>query len=334
MELGHHRISEKWESNQSNVMIHDVRAHGHIRSRRSLEILAVDANMPIDQTCKCGAKLRVKDAFSGREIKCPRCSETMVIRKPKVAEEVISVRCQCGKAFQAKVSMAGKNFSCTACHQPVSIPKPSQVTLDTVPTFESELPSSNLSTFFDESIPHFGLPTAPHVPYQAPMVHSNFGESGTSKKPLAKKLPSKGMAFAPNFNQEPLVLITAIFCILFGLGRVMVFGGLGLLLSSGAFLSIGGLIYIANTLICLGILAAGVGILFEQDWAVNVGQIAASMYFVMVMVNAAIFLGSIGLLAESDATALGGVVIRYFSFLIGESVAPGLLLYVTFRDNS
>ncbi|MFN7629325.1 MAG: hypothetical protein ACK5PZ_21070, partial [Pirellula sp.] len=85
----------------------------------------------------------------------------MVIRKPKVAEEVISVRCQCGKAFQAKVSMAGKNFSCTACHQPVSIPKPSQVTLDTVPTFESELPSSNLSTFFDESIPHFGLPTAP-----------------------------------------------------------------------------------------------------------------------------------------------------------------------------
>ncbi|MBM3965174.1 MAG: hypothetical protein FJ308_08935 [Planctomycetes bacterium] len=74
--------------------------------------------------------------------------------------------------------------------------------------------------------------------------------------------------------------------------------------------------------------------MFEQDWAVNVGQIAASMYFVLVMVNAAIFFGRIGLIAESDAAALGGAVVRYFSFLIGESVAPGLLLYVTFRDNS
>jgi len=230
--------------------------------------------------------------------------------------------------------MAGKTFSCTACHQPVSIPKPSQATLDTAPPLGSEWPSSNLTQFDNENIPQFGLPSAPHVPYQAPLVQTNFGDSETRKKPLPQKLPSKGIAFAPNFNQEPLLLVTAIFCILFGLGRVMVFGGLGLLLSSGAFLSLGGLLYIANILICLGILAAGVGILFEQDWAVNVGQIAASMYFVLVMVNAAIFFGRIGLLAESDAAALGGAVVRYFSFLIGESVAPGLLLYVTFRDNS
>lgn len=202
--------------------------------------------MPIDHTCNCGAKLRVKDEWVGRKFKCPKCSTLNAVLKPKIGADAISVRCPCGKAFQAKLSMAGKTFSCTACHQPVSIPKPSQATSDTATPFESELRSNNLTAFFDVSIPQFGLPTEPHVPDQSPMVQTNFRDSETRKKPLPKKLPSKGIAFAPNFSQEPLLLVTAIFCILFGLGRVMVFGGLGLLLSSGAFLSLGGLLYIAN----------------------------------------------------------------------------------------
>lgn len=296
---------------------------------------AGDSIVPIDHVCNCGAKLRVKDELAGRKVKCPKCTMTTTIPFAQATEEIISVRCECGKSYQAKASTGGKTFTCSSCHQLVPIPKSNPTaSLDLAP-FGSTQTSTGFDDLLDTNLPALGLPTGNHVPYHAPPPPSPSVKSRSSEKASKPREPPPSDQATLDLNQEPLYVITAILCILFGLGRIATLGSFGILLNPSVLLSLGGLIYLVSVLICLGILAAGIGLLLKQDWAANVGQIAALLYFVLAMIQLVLFFANLSMLAGNSATAasIGGIVVRRFSFLIGESVAPALLLYVTFRDN-
>lgn len=281
--------------------------------------------MPIEHACTCGAKLKVKDELAGKKIKCPKCSEVSTVAKPAIPTEMIPIRCQCGKSYQAKISMSGKSFKCSACEQLVSIPKrnePNQADLD---PFGSDLPSNNLANLFDQNFPELGIPTATHVPYQAPV------KATAAKKDSAEK--SSGITL--KFNQDTLVLITAILCILFGLSRLVFLHPMAILLIPKAMFSLGGMLFIANYLVCIGILAAGIGLLLDQEWSIGVGQIAASMYFILLLISFGINFAYIGSVMDGK-TSLNSLTRGLSSLLgtlAGASVAPGLLLYVTLRND-
>jgi len=281
--------------------------------------------MPIEHNCPCGAKLKVKDEMAGKRIKCPKCSQASTVVQAKIQPEMIPVKCSCGKSFQAKGSMPGKSFKCTACEEMVKIPGLNEPVQAKLESFGDNASASNTASLFDESFPDLGIPTAAHVPYQAP-VNATVKKKETSEKRTGVTL---------NFNQDTLVIITAILCILFGLSRLVFLNPVFLLWSPKALFSFGGLIYLANTLVCIGILAAGIGLLFEQEWSITVGQIAASMYFVIVFINIVIFLGNLGDLLDGrmSVTALTRSISLFVGELTGSSVVPGLLLYITMRNN-
>jgi len=281
--------------------------------------------MPIEHACTCGAKLKVKDELAGRKIKCPKCSQVSTVAEPTIQTEMIPVRCQCGKSYQAKISMSGKSFKCSGCEKMVSIPNRNQPKEADLDPFGSSLPSNNLASLFDQNFPELGIPTATHVPYQAPV------KATAAKKESAEK--RRGITL--QFNQDTLVLITAILCILFGLSRLIYLHPIAILVIPKAMFSVGGMMFIANYLVCIGILVAGIGLLLDQEWSIGVGQIAASMYFILLLINLGISFGYMGSVMDgkTSLTSLTRGLSSLLGTLAGASVAPGLLLYVTLRND-
>jgi hypothetical protein len=292
--------------------------------------------MAIEHTCQCGTKLRVKDELAGKKIKCPKCSETFTLPAGQAAADLISVSCKCGKSFQAKATMAGKSFQCISCNRTISIPPLKGTVLEESDPFASNQPSDSSGTPFDANFPDLGIPEANYVPYHAPITDSITNKAPSSSKtvPDYRGIPARP-GIPLNFNQDVLIIVTAVLCILYGLG-----GGGGQLpfrllpmVTSGAIFTVGGALWVGKSLVCLGILLAGIGLLKEDDWAVTVGQIAASMYFVLALIDISYFFlaGSMeGYLLEKKYLAFG---LQYLSRLIGESIAPALLLYITFRGS-
>jgi hypothetical protein len=281
--------------------------------------------MPIEHACTCGAKLKVKDELAGKKIKCPKCSEVSTVAEPTIPTEMIPIRCQCGTSYQAKSSMSGKSFKCSACEQMVSIPKRNEPNPADLDPFGSDLPSNNLANLFDQNFPKLGIPTATHVPYQAP-VKATAAKRDSAEKPRGITL---------QFNQDTLVLITAILCILFGLSRLVFLNPLAIFIAPKTLLSIGGMLSMAHYLVCIGILVAGIGLLLDQEWSIGVGQIAASMYFVLLLINFGIFFANIAVVMDGKTSinALTRGLSSLLGSLAGASVAPGLLLYVTLRND-
>jgi hypothetical protein len=268
---------------------------------------------------------KVKDELAGKKIKCPKCARISSVAAGEIQSEMIPVRCHCGKSYQAKASMSGKSFKCSACKQSVLIPKSGETTEMNSDPFGSIPATNNTLSLFDENFPDLGLPTAPHIPYQAPPTQATV-----TVKTAREKSPGINI----QFNQDTLVSVTAILCILFGISRFVLLNPMFLLMSPKLLLSVGGLIYLVNALVCLGILVAGIGLLLDQEWAIGVGQIAASMFFVLVLINIVMFLANIGIFLDGKTRAISFV--RSISLFLGEitgsSVAPGLLLYVTLRE--
>jgi hypothetical protein len=295
--------------------------------------------MAIEHTCQCRAKLKVKDELAGKKIKCPKCSAVFTLPVAQADRELISISCKCGKAFEAKASMAGKAFQCIACNRTVSIPALRNTIQEEPDPFASNQPDNSMGNStaspFDANFPDLGIPTANYVPYHAPLTESTTNKVSAPSKtvPDYRGIPARqGVSF--NFNQDILIVITAILCILYGFGRS---GELPFrilpMITSGAIFTIGGSLSVGKSLVCLGILMAGIGLLTENDWAVTVGQIAASMYFVLALISVLHFFlaGSLeGYLFQKKYLMFGG---QYLSILVGESIAPALLLYVTFRES-
>jgi hypothetical protein len=80
---------------------------------------------------------------------------------------------------------------------------------------------------------------------------------------------------------------------------------------------------------------AGIGLLLDQEWSIGVGQIAASMYFVLLLIDFGIFFANIATVMDgkTSLTSLIQGLSRLLGTLAGASVAPGLLLYVTLRND-
>ena len=76
--------------------------------------------MDIKTPCKCGAILKAKTELAGKQAKCPKCGDAVLIPKP----DSIRLTCSCGQTIQAKASLAGKRVSCPTCKQPLDIPGP------------------------------------------------------------------------------------------------------------------------------------------------------------------------------------------------------------------
>jgi hypothetical protein len=232
--------------------------------------------------------------------------------------------------------MAGKSFQCISCNRTISIPPLKGTVLEESDPFASNQPSDSSGTPFDANFPDLGIPEANYVPYHAPITDSITNKAPSSSKtvPDYRGIPARP-GIPLNFNQDVLIIVTAVLCILYGLG-----GGGGQLpfrllpmVTSGAIFTVGGALWVGKSLVCLGILLAGIGLLKEDDWAVTVGQIAASMYFVLALIDISYFFlaGSMeGHLLEKKYLAFG---LQYLSRLIGESIAPALLLYITFRGS-
>ena len=68
--------------------------------------------------CKCGAILNAKEELAGKQAKCPKCGDTILIPKPSS----MRLTCSCGQVVQAKASLAGKRVKCPTCNQPIDIP--------------------------------------------------------------------------------------------------------------------------------------------------------------------------------------------------------------------
>ena len=281
--------------------------------------------MPIEHACTCGAKLKVKDELAGKKIKCPKCSQVSTVAEPTIPTEMIPIRCQCGKSYQAKSSMSGKSFKCSACEQMVSIPKRNEPKPADLDPFGSDLPSNNLANLFDQNFPKLSIPTATHVPYQAP-VKATAAKRDSAEKPRGITL---------QFNQDTLVLITAILCILFGLSRLVFLNPLAIFIAPKTVLSVGGMLFLSNSLVCIGILVAGIGLLLDQEWSIGVGQIAASMYFVLLLINFGIFFANIAVVMDgkTSVTFFARILSSLLGTLAGTSIVPGLLLYVTLRND-
>ena len=188
-----------------------------------------------------------------------------------------------------------------------------------------ESPIEQSRSLFDQNFPELGIPTATHVPYQAPV------KATAAKKESAEK--RSGITL--QLNQDTLVLITAVLCILFGLSRLVFLNPIAIFLAPKAMLSVGGMLFIANSLVCIGILVAGIGLLLDQEWSIGVGQIAASMYFVLLLINFGISFGYMGSVMDgkTSLTSLARGLSSLLGTLTGTSIVPGLLLYVTLRND-
>lgn len=76
--------------------------------------------MDIKTQCKCGAILKANTELAGKQAKCPKCGDAVLIPRP----DSIRLTCSCGQMIQAKASLAGKRVKCPTCKQPVAIPSP------------------------------------------------------------------------------------------------------------------------------------------------------------------------------------------------------------------
>ena len=104
--------------------------------------------MPIRVKCsKCGNKFGAPSKYAGKKVKCPKCSEPLVIPKAngnakksassadktkaktsssksaaaKPKSNKIAVKCKCGEKFAAKPELMGKTVRCPGCQNPVKI---------------------------------------------------------------------------------------------------------------------------------------------------------------------------------------------------------------------
>ncbi len=77
--------------------------------------------MNISATCTCGQRLVAKKEMAGKTVRCPRCSNPLVLPGPVK----IDTSCQhCGQRFMADEDLAGKVVKCPMCTRPITVPVP------------------------------------------------------------------------------------------------------------------------------------------------------------------------------------------------------------------
>lgn len=83
--------------------------------------------MSIEFGCQCGKRLKVADELAGKQVRCPGCSDVLMVPQQQPAAAAgsadrIVISCQCGQQLRVKSELAGKRVRCSACQQPVRVP--------------------------------------------------------------------------------------------------------------------------------------------------------------------------------------------------------------------
>jgi len=132
--------------------------------------------MSIRVTCSCGKQFGAAEKYAGKQVKCPACSQPVVIpvantqagaKVPSAGNAKASlpakmaVKCVCGHVVSVKAGLAGKTVKCPGCEQPLKIPpaqQKSRRTVRTTPANRTDMPSgstpgsssSSMEELFDE----------------------------------------------------------------------------------------------------------------------------------------------------------------------------------------
>ena len=88
--------------------------------------------MPIQVECKCGNEFGAPSKYAGKKVKCPKCSDPLVVPQSNGKEKqnaattgkAIPVKCACGKSFAAKPELKGKTVRCPSCKEPLKVGAP------------------------------------------------------------------------------------------------------------------------------------------------------------------------------------------------------------------
>ncbi len=283
-----------------------------------------EQKVTINQTCGCGAKLQAKDELAGKQVKCPACGVTLRLPSREVAPPHIRVNCLCGKAFQVKASSAGRAFQCSGCNRSLTVPN----SMESSPgkpnsqSFGTNDPASIPGSLFDQNFADIPFPAATYIPPSTP-AHPQPSQSRS--KPKSKK-------GSPNDDQDVLVKVTAILCILFGIGNVQILYLVFFQFQSVSItglLSLDGMQLLVMPIVCIGISIAGVGLLLKKDWSMQLGQVAGSGYFLLAAISLVFTL--VRFISLAPNSLMGGILVSYLTTLILRSIVPGLLLYVISR---
>lgn len=307
--------------------------------------------MTIHANCGCGAKFEAKDELAGKRVKCPTCGSPLTVPNRTAPATPIRVACQCGQAFQAKATLSGKSVQCPACHQALWVPHLSTASPNGLES-SGERVSSDDPLFSGHSPDDplgigsaFGGPPArrpqPNDAFKPKASHVRYRVMDNETRGQSRKHYRKQGSKQSELNQDVLVMVTGILCIIFGLGRIGSMYGIIFLLTSGLFFSIGGLVGVAMVLASAGILVAGVGLLTKQGWAMQVGLIAGGGYFAVLAISVIFSLISLARLASlgasvgvgfDSASLAGRAFLSMIIFWIAQSIIPALLIFVTQRD--
>ena len=285
--------------------------------------------MSIPVRCQCGAAFSARPELAGKQMNCPQCKGQFTVP----AGEPIRVACQCGQAFKAKPQLAGKQVRCPSCKQAIAIPAPTsaansnaaQTPAPTNPLASKDDPLGIGNDPLGLGSDPLGAPTQNALGSQgvSPLAHV---PSQAASKPRQTRAKAK-----MKFETDVLTSVTAFLCIIHGVGRVGLFSSLALI-APQFLMSIGGILAAASSLVSVGFLVAGVGLLTKQPWGMQVGKIVAFLYFALLLLS---LLYSIGTLINMDnPSVLGGkFIVSMFTSIIAQSIVPGLLVYVTTRED-
>jgi len=83
--------------------------------------VGLQLNTEISVTCTCGQKMVARKELAGKTVRCPRCSNALLL--PGFRQ--LDVSCQhCGQRFMAREDLAGKVVKCPVCTRPMTVPRP------------------------------------------------------------------------------------------------------------------------------------------------------------------------------------------------------------------
>ena len=102
----------------------------------------------IKLSCKtCGQKFNVEEKYSGKKVKCPKCSSVIII--PDNSDR-ISFHCEnCGQKIKVSKSYAGKKGKCPKCNNIVIIPTPEPIPAKS-PGPSAPIPPNINEDFYEE----------------------------------------------------------------------------------------------------------------------------------------------------------------------------------------
>ena len=257
----------------------------------------------------------------------------------------IQAACTCGAQFAAKPELAGKRVKCPKCGQPFMIPAGPALAVSASPADDPLGLGAAYSQAAAAPMPFPGQPAATAAfPGAANWTNGGAAAQGAQwtnrASTSARKEPEKSRSTSADLPPSGVILggislekLTGIAALCYGafaiyriiaVVRVVMFtlglkGGSGLLLR--VFISPSMLLFYLALAVAGGMIAAGIGILQNKKWGLEVGAIAAYAHFALLAVSLLMSIPSL-----LSGPALLGFFFRGIPLMVGESLGPVLIL--------